>query len=162
MSNKMSQKEAVFSAITSVLAENNVSFTEGSNAGSLMTTELRRQVNQVLFESFRSGAVELGESHTDSELKNYISGLQSNWLRKDKRLNGGGKYSAKNPGSRIGSTDPQLKAMRALISTLSSEEDKAEVQSAIDSRVSQIQASKVRTVSIDTSSLPAELLFLVK
>ena len=154
---KLSQKEAVYNAVTSVLNENNVSVSEGTDVSTLMTRELRSQVNQILFEGFRSGSVELDREYNDSDLKAYVSGLQSNWLRKDKRLNGGAKYSAKNPGSRIGSSDPQLKAMRALLSTLSSESDRAEVQSAIDTRVSEIQALKVKKVTIDTESLPADL-----
>lgn len=159
---KLSQKEAVYNAITSVLSENNISVSEGTDVSTLMTRELRSQVNQVLFEGFRSGSVELDREYSDSDLKAYVSGLQSNWLRKDKRLNGGAKYSAKNPGSRIGSSDPQLKAMRALLSTLSSESDRAEVQSAIDTRVSEIQASKVKKVTIDTESLPADLAKFVR
>lgn len=159
---KLSQKEAVYNAVTSVLSENNISVSEGTDVSTLMTRELRSQVNQVLFEGFRSGSVELDREFNDSDLKAYVSGLQSNWLRKDKRLNGGVKYSAKNPGSRIGSSDPQLKAMRALLTTLTSESDRLEVQSAIDTRVSEIQASKVKKVTIDTESLPADLAKFVR
>lgn len=157
---KMSQKEAVFNAVTSVLTENSITINEGDAVS--LTRELRAQVNAILFEGFRSGSIELEGEYTDSDLKGYVSGLQSNWLRKDKRLNGGSKYSAKNPGSRIGSGDAQLKAMRALLTTLSSEEDRNEVQAAIDTRVSQIQAAKVKTVSIDTSALPSALSHLIK
>ena len=159
---KMTQKEAVYSAVTSVLNENNINVSEGTDISTVMTRELRSQVNQVLFEGFRNGNVELDREYTDSDLKAYVSGLQSNWLRKDKRLNGGANYSAKNPGSRIGSSDPSLKAMRALLSTLTTDADRTEVQIAIDSRISQIQASKVKKVSIDTSALPTALQFLVK
>lgn len=159
---KMSQKEAVYSAVTSVLSENNISVSEGTDVSTLMTRELRSQVNQILFEGFRNGTVELDREFNDSDLKAYVSGLQSNWLRKDKRLNGGAKYSAKNPGSRVGASDPQLKAMRALLTTLSNDSERAEVQTAIDARVSFIQASKVKKVSIDTSVLPAALQSLVK
>jgi hypothetical protein len=158
----MSQKEAVFNAVTSVLAENNINVSEGTDVSTLMTRELRSQVNQVLFEGFRNGSVELDREFNDSDLKAYVSGLQSNWLRKDKRLNGGAKYTAKNPGSRLGSSDPQLKAMRALLTTDISAEEKAEVQQYISARVSEIQASKVKKVTIDTSVLPAALQSLVK
>lgn len=155
---KMSQKEAVYSAVTSVLSENNVNVSEGTDVSTVMTRELRSQVNQVLFEGFRSGNIELDRSFNDSDLKAYVSGLQSNWLRKDKRLNGGAKYSAKNPGSRIGSSDPSLKAMRGLLSTLTTDSDRAEVQAAINSRVSEIQANKAKkSIVIDTTVLPAEL-----
>jgi hypothetical protein len=155
---KMSQKEAVFSAVTSVLSENNIAVPEGTSISSVMTRELRAQVNQVLFEGFRNGSVELIKEYSDTDLKAYVSGLQSNWLRKDKRLNGNTSYVAKNPGSRIGSSDPELKAMRALLTTLDSAEDRAEVQKHIDAKVAQIQATKAKkSVTIDTSALPAEL-----
>lgn len=159
---KLTQKDAVYNAVTSVLSENGIIVAEGTDVSTLMTRELRAQVNQVLFESFRSGTIELDREFSDIDLKGYVSGLQSNWLRKDKRLNGGAKYSAKNPGSRVGASDPSLKAMRALLTTLSTESDKAEVQSAIDTRVSEIQASKIKKVSIDTSVLPAALRSFVK
>ena len=154
---KITQKEAVFNAVTSVLNENNVEVSEGTNVNTLMNKELRSQVNAILFEGFRGETIELDRQFSDSELKGYVSGLQSNWLRKDKRLNGGIAYVAKNPGSRVGSSDQSLKAMRTLFSTLTTPEDKAEVQGYIDARISEIQASKVKAVSIDASMLPADL-----
>jgi len=154
---KITQKEAVFNAVTSVLSENNVEVLEGTDVNTLMTKEYRAQVNAILFEGFRGETIELDRQFTDSDLKGYVSGLQSNWLRKDKRLNGGIAYVAKNPGSRVGSSDPSLKAMRTLLSTLTTDADKSEVQTAIDSRILAIQASKVKAVSIDYSVLPADL-----
>lgn len=154
---KQTQKEAVFQAVSNVLSENGIEITEGMNVNGVITRELRSQVNSVLFEGFKSGTIELDKQFSDSDLKGYISGLQSNWLRKDKRLNGGFSYVAKNPGSRTGSSDPQLKAMRTLLSTVQTEEDKAEIQSHIDARLKEIQASKVKEVKIDYSALPADL-----
>jgi hypothetical protein len=154
---KQTQKEAVFTAITNVLTEANISFEEGHDVAALMSKDFRAQVNAILFEGFRSGTIDLDRTFTDTELKAYVSGLQSNWIRKDKRLNGDVKYIAKNPGSRAGSGDAQLKAMRALLSTLSSPEDKAEVQSANDSRVMEVKATKVKNVTIDYSVLPAHI-----
>ena len=156
MSNKQSQKEAVFAAVSSVLSNNGTPVEQGTPV--TMTKELRAQVNNILFEGFKGGKIELEKSDiSDSDLKGYVSGLQSNWLRKDKRLNGGTQYVAKNPGSRAGSGDSSLKAMRALMTTLTSETDRAEVQAHIDARVAEIQASKVKSVAIDYSSLPADL-----
>jgi len=154
---KQSQKEAVFTAIVNVLGEVGITIEEGQSVETYMTRERRAQVNQILFEGFKGQTVELDREFTDSELKAYVSGLQSNWIRKDKRLNGNISYVAKNPGSRAGSADPQLKAMRALLSTLTTDSDKAEVQAHIDARVSQISVSKAKTVSIDYSALPADL-----
>lgn len=144
----MSQKEAVYVAVVSVTGYTGEGPCEP-------TREQRAQVNMVLFEGFRAGRIELDTEFTDQQLKSYVSGLQSNWLRKDKRLNGGVTYQAKNPGSRAGSGDPQLKALRALMSTLTEESDRAEVQSHIDARVAEIAKTKAPTV--DFSQLPAEL-----
>lgn len=144
----MNQKEAVYQAVTNVCGEVDGAYTP--------TKEQRAQVNQILFEGFRAGKIELDREYTDSELKAYVSGLQSNWLRKDKRLNGNITYVAKNPGSRQGSGDPALKAMKALLSTLTpNTPDHMEVQAEIDKRQAEIQASKVKT--IDMSALPEHL-----
>lgn len=145
---KMTQKEAVFSAVKNVC---------GEQESYVPSKEQRAQVSQILFEGFRAGTIELDREYTDTDLKSYVSGLQSNWLRKDKRLNGNVSYVAKNPGSRAGSGDASLKAMRALISTLTSESDKAEVQAHIDARVQEINAGKAKKVSVDFSALPADL-----
>jgi len=147
--NKMTQKEAVFQAVVAVTGFNG----EGTVN---ITKEQRAQVNAILFEGFRNERIELDREYTDSDLKGYVSGLQSNWLRKDKRLNGGTKYEAKNPGSRAGSSDPQLKAMNALLSTLTDENERAEVQSYIDSRKSELASAKQAKV-VDFSALPADL-----
>ena len=153
-----SQKEAVFAAVSSVLTENNVSVTEGDNVATHLNRELRAQVTNILVEGFNSGSIALDKTFTsEADLRTYCSGLTSNWLRKDSRLNGGTKYAAKNPGSRVGSSDAQLKAMRALMSTKTDLSEKAEIQSFIDSRVSEIKASRKPTKSIDFSALPAEL-----
>ena len=146
---KMTQKEAVFQAIC------NVTGFKGDGILSI-SKEQRAQVNAILFEGFRSQTIELDREYSDSDLKSYVSGLQSNWIRKDKRLNGGTQYVAKNPGSRAGSTDPQLKAMRALLSTLESESDRAEVQAAINAKVAEITVAK-QAKTVDFSALPADL-----
>jgi hypothetical protein len=154
---KQSQKEAVFTAIVNVLGEAGITVEEGQSVESYMTRERRALVNGILFEGFQGETIELDRTFTDSELKAYVSGLQSNWIRKDKRLNGNVSYVAKNPGSRAGSGDPQLKAMRALFSTLATTEDKAEVQGHIDARLAEISISKAKNVTIDYSALPADL-----
>lgn len=148
---KMTQKEAVFQAVSNITGHN------GNGDGPVVISkEQRAQVNAILFEGFRNGKIELDREYTDSDLKSYVSGLQSNWLRKDTRLNGGTKYVAKNPGSRAGSSDPSLKAMIALLSTLSDESERAEVQSYIDAKKAEINATK-QAKTVDFSALPADL-----
>lgn len=156
---KQSQKEAVFSAVTSVLSEAGVRVKEGENFGTHLSRELRAQITAILAEGFKSGTIALDKSFSDdAELRTYCSGLTSNWLRKDSRLNGGMKYVAKNPGSRVGASDSQLKAMRALLSTQTDPVKRAEIQSFIDTRVVQIKAArKPAAKAIDVKALPEEL-----
>ena len=152
----MTQKEAVFQAVTTVLGQAGIEI--DGNIAEHMTRERRASVNVILFESFRAGSIELDKEYTDTELKAYVSGLQSNWLRKDKRLNGNVQYTAKNPGSRAGSGDAQLKNMRLLIQTLTQgTPDYVEVEQAIELRVKEVQISKVKAKPIDFSALPADL-----
>ena len=156
---KMTQKEAVFSAVSQVLSEAGISFDVGNTkVKELMTKEYRAQVNHILFQAFKAGEIDLDTEKSDSELKEYTSGLQTNWLNKDKRLNGNTAHVAKNPGSRTGSSDAQIKALRALMSTKNDVEEIAEIQSYIDDRLTEIAASKPsKKVEVDYSSLPAEL-----
>ena len=154
---KISQKEAVYNAVMSVLSEQGVSISEGASVQSIITPELRKQVNAILFEGFRNRTIELDREFDDPALKAYVSGLQSNWLRKDKRLNGGVAYIAKNPGSRANSGDSQLKALRNLLSTVSTAEEKEEIQGYIDARMSELQTTKVKATVINYSALPADL-----
>lgn len=146
---KQTQKEAVFTAVQNVCGKQEGAYNPSK--------EQRAQVNNILFEGFKAGSIEMTKEFSDSDLKGYVSGLQSNWLRKDKRLNGGITYVAKNPGSRAGSGDASLKAMRTLQSQLTTEEEKAEVQGFIDARLAEIGTSKAKKVVVDYSALPADL-----
>lgn len=149
-STKMSQKEAVFAAFTNVM---------GTQEGKYVPSKSQRaSVIDVLCAGFKAETVELGTAYTtDSELREYTSSLISNWLRKDTRLNGGVKYAAKNPGSRAGQADPELKALRALMTQAHiTDEDKTEIQGYIDARVAAISTVKSAKV-VDFASLPAEL-----
>ena len=149
---KMTQKEAVFQAMINVCGEQDGAYNPSK--------EERGQVNNILFEGFKAESISFdGELPEDSKLKAYVSGLQSNWLRKDKRLNGGVQYQAKNPGSRTGSTDPQVKAMRLLLATKADADERAEIQTFIDKRLAEIKPAK--TVTIDVDALPEELKHLV-
>jgi len=147
---KMNQKEATFQAVISVIDH---------EAGEVCspTGSQKDMICQILFEGFKSNTIELTQEYSDKELKSYVGGLVSNWLRKDKRLNGGVSYVAKNPGSRVGYSDPSLKAMRALLnSPLLTEEDRVEIQSHIDLRITELNLNK-KTVTIDYSALPTDL-----
>ena len=137
----MNQKEAVYQAVVAITGFDGVGACEPSK-------DQRRTICQILFEGFRSGSIELKREYTDKELSNYITGLLNNWLRKDKRLNGGVDHQPKS--TRV--DDPQLKALKALLSTVIDPTDRAEIQQHIDSRIAELTRP-----SIDFSKLPAEL-----
>ena len=155
---KVNQKSAVFAAISMVLSNAGIEFTEGENVSEHMTKEVRAQVNAILFQGFRAGDIELDREYSDTDLKAYVSGLQSNWIRKDKRLNGNTVYVAKNPGSRAGSGDSQLKNMKLLLATLTpGTDDYVEVETAIATRSTEVAAAKAKTITVDFSALPEHL-----
>ena len=159
---KQTQKEAVFSAVTSVVSEAGVTLQDGQSFAGVLTRELRAQVTNILVEGFNSGNIALDKTFADeAALRTYCSGLTSNWLRKDTRLNGGVKYVAKNPGSRVGSSDATLKAMRTLLSTQTDESARAEIQSHIDARVAAIREARRPARTLNVADLPAELQHLV-
>lgn len=154
------QKEAVFSAVCSVL--NQDSFDEAVE----LTKEERATVIEIVTQGFANGEVELSEAaqskyDSDSKLKTYTNGLVSNWLRKDKRLNGGVKHTIKNPGSRAGAGDAILKNLKLFKSTLTDAEHIAAVDQEIEKRMEQLKAERAKKVEIDMTLIPADLQDLV-
>lgn len=144
-----SQKQAVYEVVTTM-------FEVEPGVPVHMDKSQKDEVIAVLMSGFTSKQIQYAGSLPDGkELRNYCSGLLNNWLRKDTRLNGGTAYVAKNPGSRTGSTDPQIKAMKALLATRTDAAERAEIQSFIDARIAQIKPAKSVTVNAD--DLPAEL-----
>lgn len=170
MSNVISQKDAVKNAIRKVLTEANVSFDENTNFKSVMTKELRAQVNQILFEGFKAGTIALKDTESnrekladDKKLRNYVSGVQSNWLDKDTDLTAGIRFMTKNPGSRFGEKDEQIKNMRALQAQHTDAEDYDLIEGHIMARKEELRKEKALTKKnakpqiVDYSKLPAGL-----
>lgn len=156
---RVNQKTAVYTAITEVLAHAGIDFEDGMNIGEIMKTkELRAQVNLILFTGFRAGEIELDVEYSDSDLKAYVSGLQSNWIRKDKRFNGNVTYAAKNPGSRAGSGDASLTNAKRLLASITPEHENYEmVTQFIAERTAELAATKASKVTVDFSALPESL-----
>ena len=152
----MKQVDAVYQGVRNVVGS---SFEDGLDYGPVFAkgTDNRAVLHQMITEGFRSGAIELSRSYTEPEMKNYVSGLISNWLRKDTRLNGGSKYQAKNPGSRAGCGDVQLRELRKLRTVVTDTAIIAEIDQHIAKRTSELN-----TVVIDASKLPESLRHLVK
>lgn len=113
----MNQKEAVFQVIKE-LRRGDVD----TETPVVLTKQEKAVVAQKLFDGFKKGRVAYNhEMPSDDKLLLYISGLVSNWLRKDRRLNGQKTYVPRRPGSRTmpfsaeSSMDQeQLEALRKL------------------------------------------------
>jgi hypothetical protein len=165
---KLSQKSAVIQVTLATLSARGVSYElNGSTPiSSVLTDADKSTIRNTLFSMFRKGEIEMkaeafAKSSDDAYLKNYVSGLLNNWVRKEPEFNCGSKYQAKNPGSRQGSGDQQIREMKKLLSVTSDEKTRSVIQAEIDSRVSELKAAK-NTVQIDTSKLPESLRHLAK
>jgi len=155
------QNDSVFQAVCSVLG------VDGFNEAVILTKNERSNVIEIVTQGIMSGTVDFSaeariKHDTEAKVRTYTNGMVSNHLRKDKRLNGEVKYEPKNPGSRAGQGDDQLKALKALASTLPAGYDRTAIDAAIASRVEELKASKTKAVKIDMSFLPEEFKHLVK
>jgi hypothetical protein len=156
----MKQREAVYNAVCEVMDAE--SFDEAVTP----SKDERTQINLIVFNGIRAGDVDFSDSatakyDTDAKLNSYVSGLVSNWLRKDKNLNGGVVYTPKNPGSRTGQGDAQVRELRKLLSIHKGTEHETQIQSYIDKRLETIKAEKAAEIEIDAENLPEELRDLV-
>jgi hypothetical protein len=90
----MNQKDAVFEVIKAMKPDQ----VEKPGVAVELTKEEKKAAQAKLFDGFRKGKIDYdGEMPSDDKLAVYVQGLVSNWLRKDKRLNGGGTYQPRNP-----------------------------------------------------------------
>ena len=163
----MTQKKAVVSIILSTLSARGVNYELGGDVpvNDVLTDADKTTIRDFLFTGFRKGEIEMkadakAKAHDDSYLKSYVSGLLNNWVRKEKEFNCGNVYKAKNPGSRAGSGDEQIREMKKLLSQVTDAEQKKTIQAAIDARMAEIKPS-VKT-EIDFSKLPESLRHLAK
>jgi hypothetical protein len=88
----MKQSQATYEAIKTVLGHR---FYDGMSVKEVLTSEDRKAVVALLVEGFRNGTIDAREglrSRDEQGLRNYCTGLVSNWARKDRRLNGGVQY----------------------------------------------------------------------
>jgi hypothetical protein len=146
----MNQKTATYEAIKSV-----IDFDDNTSVS--LTKDQKAKVKEILVKQFNSGEIELKSGQDD--LGKYVNGLINNWLRKDKRLNGGIVYQAKNPGSRAGQSDTMVKNLRLLKKTVTDESALADIDAAITARLAEIRPAK--TVEIDATAIPEEFKHLL-
>ena len=152
----INQKTAVFNATCSVLEQ------ESFDGAVELSKEERASVIAIVAEGFAAHEVELSDGartkyNTDAKLKTYTNGLVSNWVRKDKRLNGDVQHVIKNPGSRAGSGDAVIRELKKLKSTFTEQNQIDAVDTEIEKRMLVIKAEKAKDVEIDMSLIPDDL-----
>lgn len=164
---KQNQRTATVNTILSVLEDRGVSYELNgpTRISDVLNDSDKAKVRELLFTAFRSGSIEYKDSFQskvddDSELKKYISGLVNNWIRKAKEFNSGQTYKAKNPGSRAGSQDPEVKEMRKLLSVTTDPQSRTMIEQAISERIAELKAEQ-NQVEINVDNLPAHLRHLI-
>ena len=149
----MNQKEAVFQVVKSLKPEN-----VETDRAVMLSKQEKHFAAEKLFEGFKKGKVEYNqEMPSDDKLLMYVSGLVSNWLRKDKRLNGQTNYSPKRTIQRSAVDSEQLKAIRALTQSTSGSGNE-EIQVFVIKRTPSPFESKPRTSEAQEKvTLPDEI-----
>lgn len=161
----MNQRDATCNTILAVLNDRGVEYELNGPTpiASVLNAEDKKNIREILSTMFLQGKIDFKNpaALTDEKyLKDYVSGLVNNWIRKAPEFNGNTKYEAKNPGSRTGSSDEMIKELKKVLSIVTTDEDRAAVQEAIDARQAEIKPEK--SVTIDASKLPEHLRALVK
>lgn len=150
----VTQRQAVYNAISSIK-------TVDETTQTVLTKDESLKVKAILVEGFTNGEIAIDPTYNMSKINTYASGLISNWIKKDSRLNGGVKFQIKNPGSRAGSTDKSVAALKALLKQIGENHEKtAEVKEAIAKRVAEIKPGKAKP-TIDAELLPEDLRVLL-
>lgn len=149
----MTQNEAVYLAVVATFPN-----MDAVPETSKWTDAQKEQVYGMVLASFKSGACHKNSGgQTEADLIKYIPGLVNNHVRKDTRMNGGTKYEPKRPGSRSGSSDESVRAMRTLLSVTSDPTAKEQIQAAIDARLLELKPK----TEIKVDALPEALRHLV-
>ena len=159
----MNQREATVNCILSVLEERGVEYELNGPTpiNEVLTPDDKKNVRSILFTMFQQGKVDFKDSSRLSDTKymtDYISGLVNNWIRKAPEFNNDSKYQAKNPGSRQGTQDEQVREMKKLLSTVTDQATKDIIQSHIDTRLQELKPA----VTVNLDLIPASLRHLIK
>ena len=157
-----SQKVFVCELLVLTLANRGVDYVLNGdvNIKDVLTSEDKKLVREIVCEGFESGQISMTEQSKikylgkPKELMKYVNGLVNNWIKKNPEFNNGVKYIPENPGSRTGSGDEQIKAMRNLMKTTNDPEILQEIEDSIQERLLEI---KPDTVEIIVENLPEHL-----
>ena len=154
----MNQREATVNTILAVLQDKGLDYelSGPTPVSQVLTAEDKAKVRETLFAMFRFNQIDFKDKAKladDKYLKDYVSGLTNNWIRKAPEFNCGIDYQAKNPGSRQGSSDEAIKEMRKLLSVTTDAQAKQVIQQAISDRQAELKPKA--TVNLD--AIPAHL-----
>lgn len=157
---KLSQHSAVVQVTQAHFGER---FVPGSDVKEYATKSDKQAIAAEIAKRMLEGEVELsdaarakyGES-VESLTSKYVVGMVTNWFNKSKELNGGVKYETKNPGSRAGAGDPQMKELRLLrkqLADLGNDEGVSRVDQAIAERIAELKPAATAPI-INKDLLP--------
>jgi len=151
----MSQSRSVIEATVSVLGEG---FRPGVPVLSYITKAQVSEVVDLVTQSICEGLTDFSAQaktkyNTPKLVRTYVVGMVNNWHRKSKELNGGMVYTPKNPGSRQGQGDAELKELKLLRKALQERNAKpeaiAKVDEAIQARLEVLGQAKAPTINLD-------------
>jgi hypothetical protein len=162
----MNQRQATVTTLMSILSERGVSYELNGETpiSQVLTKSDKDQAVSIISQGFLSGQIDMSAEgkakyfSDEKELKKYVVGLVNNWIRKATEFNGSAKYEIKNKGSRAGSGDEQIKALKELLKQTTDAEVRAEIQEAINDRTEEIKPK----AEINVDALPVHLRHLVK
>lgn len=153
----MRQVDAVIEAVMQVKPD----FKQHSDKGNeIIVDDIRKQVCKIVIEGILNGDIDYGNDHTNvKDVKDYVPGMVSNWLRRNKVLNGDVNAKAQKPGSRLGAGDESLKTLRDLRKTQVEPDILAEIDKYIKQRLNVLKKEKqsVKQADINLDALPAHL-----
>ena len=159
------QSEATINAVVNLANERGYGATPFETVyKDVLTKDDVTSVIEHVFEGIKSGEISMTDKSRakfkddDKAMRRYVVGLVNDRFRKAKALNGNTTYAYKNPGKLTNSRDPELKALTQVLELHKGTEAEADIQAAIDVRQSFLTAQKAKTVEIDYSHLPADLL----
>jgi len=159
----VNQKRAVTNAVLKVKPD--YVLNGDVTLASVLTDSDKAELKQILISGFLEGEIEMSDEgktkyfSQPAELAKYVTGLINNWVRKNSEFNGGGSfsYTAKNPGSRRGSSNETVRALRQLLAITTDQEARQAIETEI---TSQLESLKPK-VEIKIEAMPAHLRHLL-
>lgn len=155
----MNQRDATCNTLLSVLEARGVSYELSgvTPIDEVLTPEDRANARAILLAGFKTGKIDFKagdfNAKEEKDQNSYVSGLVNNWIRKAPEFNNDTMYKAKNPGSRAGSGDEQVREMKKLLAVTTDAAAKSVIEKAIADRQEEIKPK----TEINLDAIPAEL-----